>query len=105
VVAKPEVSIDEVRRMADARIVDLRDDAAWLGGHLPGAIHVLNDELAARLDEVLPDKDAPVVLYCGGGGRAGRAADLLYELGYTNARSMAGGWRAWTAAGHPTERE
>jgi rhodanese-related sulfurtransferase len=100
-----EVSIEEVQRLAGATIVDLRDDSAWASGHLPGATHVERDALETRLDEVLPDKEAPVVLYCGGGGRAGRAADLLHEMGYTNVRSMAGGWRAWQAAGLPTEKE
>jgi len=100
-----EVSIDEVQGLAGATIVDLRDDSAWASGHLPGATHVERDELEVRLGEVLPDKEAPVVLYCGGGGRAGRAADLLHEMGYTNVRSMAGGWRAWRAAGLPTENE
>jgi rhodanese-related sulfurtransferase len=100
-----EVSIDEVQGMAGAKIVDLRDDSAWASGHLPGATHVKSDELELRLDEVLPDKDAPVVLYCGGGGRAGRAAELLHGMGYRNVRSMTGGFRAWTAAGHPIEQE
>jgi rhodanese-related sulfurtransferase len=43
------------------------------------------------------------VLYCGGGNRSALAADVLQEMGYTNVRSMAGGWRAWTAAGGPTK--
>jgi len=50
-----------------------------------------------------PDKDATLVLYCGGGFRSALAADALARMGYRNAISLAGGWRAWQAAGLPTE--
>jgi len=100
-----EVGIDEVKAMADATLVDLRADADRDQGHLPGALHVSRDVLEAGADQVLPDKDAPVVLYCGGGGRSALAADALQGMGYTNVRSMAGGFRAWKAAGLPTAKE
>jgi rhodanese-related sulfurtransferase len=97
-----EVGIDEV---GDATLVDLREDADWNQGHLPGALHVSRGVLESRADKLLPEKDAPLVLYCGGGGRSALAADVLQEMGYTNVRSLAGGFRAWTAAGLPTEKE
>ena len=100
-----EVGIDEVKDMADATLVDLREDSEWDKGHLPGALHLSRGVLEVRAEKLLPDKDAPLVLYCGGGSRSALAADVLQEMGYTNVRSMAGGWRAWTAAGHPTESE
>ena len=61
--------------------------------------------LESRPEQVVPDKDAPLVLYCGGGGRSALAADALQQMGYSNVRSMAGGFRAWKAAGLPTEKE
>jgi rhodanese-related sulfurtransferase len=101
-----EVGIDEVKSQADeATLVDLREDSEWDKGHLPGAVHLSRGVLEVRAYKVLPDKDAPLVLYCGGGNRSALAADVLQEMGYTNVRSMAGGWRAWTAAGLPTETE
>ena len=100
-----EVSIEEVRELEDVTIVDLREDSEWDKGHLPNAVHLSRGVLEVRADKVLPDKDAPIVLYCGGGNRSALGADVLQEMGYTNVRSMAGGWRGWIAAGNPTETE
>jgi rhodanese-related sulfurtransferase len=55
------------------------------------------------IEDRFPDKSAPLILYCGGGFRSALAADNLQKMGYRNVASMAGGWRAWQAAGAPTE--
>jgi rhodanese-related sulfurtransferase len=99
-----EVSADEALALP-ATFVDVREESDWAKGHLPGAVHLSRGVLEARADQALPDKDAPVVLYCGGGSRSALAADALREMGYTDVRSLAGGFRAWAAAGHPTENE
>jgi rhodanese-related sulfurtransferase len=57
------------------------------------------------IEKVVPDKDAELILYCGGGFRAALAADNLQKMGYTNVASMAGGWRAWLGANAPIEEE
>ena len=100
-----EVGIEDVKEMAGAQVVDLREDSDWDKGHLPGALHLSRGALESRVEKLLPDKDAPVVLYCGGGGRSALAADTLQVMGYTNVRSMKEGFRGWTAAGLPTEKE
>ena len=101
-----EVTIDEVRKLVGKEtIVDLREDSEWNAGHLPGAVHLSRGVLEHRAEKQLPDKDAPIVLYCGGGSRSALGADTLQEMGYTNVRSMAGGFRGWKAAGNPTETE
>ena len=100
-----EVGSDEVKDMAGAKLVDVREDADWEKGHLPGALHLSRGGLESRVEKLLPDKDAPLVLYCGGGGRSALAADTLQEMGYTNVCSMKSGFRGWTAAGLPTEKE
>jgi rhodanese-related sulfurtransferase len=51
----------------------------------------------------VPDKGAPIILYCGGGYRSALAAANLQAMGYRDVRSMAGGIRAWRAAGLPLE--
>jgi len=102
-----EVTVDDVKGMLAARtpevIVDIREESEWNKGHLPGATHLGRGVLEVKVDSVFPDKDTPLVLYCGGGRRSALAADVLQEMGYTNVRSMAGGWRAWAAAGGPTK--
>ena len=60
--------------------------------------------LERDVEALIPDKDTPVVLYCGGGFRSALAADNLQKLGYTNVISMDGGMRAWREAGYPIEK-
>ena len=57
------------------------------------------------VEKKIPDKDAPIVLYCGGGFRSALAADNLQKMGYRNVISMDGGWRAWTEAGFPVIKD
>ena len=57
------------------------------------------------IETAVPDKSATLVLYCGGGFRSALAADNLQKMGYTNCISMDGGWRSWTEADFPTEKE
>ena len=84
-------------------LVDVREADEWARGHLPGARHLARGVLERDVEAALPDPDAPIVLYCGGGYRSALAARSLGEMGYANVASMDGGWRAWTAAGYPTE--
>ena len=59
-------------------------------------------EKITEIEKTLPEKDTPIVLYCGGGFRSALAADNLQKMGYTNVTSLDGGWRGWTERGLPT---
>jgi rhodanese-related sulfurtransferase len=100
-----ECTVDDVRglreRGAPFRLVDVREDHEWARGHAAGAEHLGRGVLERDVEARFPDRDAQLVLYCGGGYRSILAADVLQTMGYTNVASMAGGWRAWTAAGLP----
>ena len=89
----------------EARLIDVREDNEWAEGHAKGADHLGKGIIERDIEKVVPDKDAELILYCGGGYRAALAADSLQKMGYTNVASMAGGWRAWLEANAPTERE
>ncbi len=65
---------------AGATLLDVRTEAEWSRGHLPGAVLVPVDELAARLGEIPRDK--PVVVYCAAGGRSAPATRELRKAGY-----------------------
>ena len=49
------------------------------------------------------DRNAEIILYCGGGYRSALSADALGKMGYTNVFSMDGGWRQWVEAGNPVD--
>ena len=97
---------EEVKKRMDRGdrllLIDCREDSEWESGHIQGAIHLGRGIMERDIDRVVPDKDAEVVIYCGGGYRSALAADNLGRMGYTKAVSMDGGWRAWCALGYPT---
>ncbi len=83
---------------ADPKVVvlDVREPADFEAGHIPGAVHVSRGMLELEIDELVPDQDAKIVAYCGGGSRSALAAQTLQTMGYENVYSLAGGWRAWS---------
>jgi len=101
-----ETTVPEVKARLDAgekfTLVDVREDSEWARGHLPGAIHLGKGIIERDIENAVPGKATPLVLYCGGGYRSALAADNLQKMGYTEVKSMDGGWRGWTDAGFPT---
>ena len=88
----------------DAVVVDVRDKDEWDEGHIPGATHMSRGTIELDIEEKVPDPNAMIICHCGGGGRSALAAETLQKMGYKNVRSMAGGLKAWKAAGLPTAR-
>lgn len=84
------------------RLVDVREDREWQAGHAASAEHLGRGVLERDLLERVPDKSTVLVLYCGGGFRSAMAADNAQQMGYSAVWSLAGGWKAWVAAGLPT---
>jgi len=102
-----EVNVDETRRKLErheARLIDVREDSEWEAGHARGAQHMGKGVIERDIEQKVPDHQTELILYCGGGFRSALAADNLQKMGYTNVLSMAGGWRAWQAAGAPVEK-
>ncbi len=101
-----EVSVDEARRKLEsgkAKLIDVREDSEWEAGHARGAQHLGKGVIERDIEERAPNKGSELILYCGGGFRSALAVDSLQKMGYTNVLSMAGGWRAWQAAGAPID--
>ncbi len=104
-----ETNVPEVKKRLDAGenmiLVDTREDSEWARGHIPAAIHLSKGIIERDIEKTIPDRSAPLVLYCGGGFRSALAADNLQKMGYKNVLSMDGGWRGWTEAGYPTAKD
>jgi len=80
-----------------AVLIDVRDEEEFNAGHIGGATHVPRDALGERIAEVVPDKQTPIVAYCGGGNRGALGADILQDLGYEDVMSIAGGMANYKA--------
>jgi rhodanese-related sulfurtransferase len=104
-----EEDFRDIKKKLDAGdkmiLVDTREDNEWARGHIPNALHLGKGVIERDIEKAIPDKEATVVLYCGGGYRSALAADNLQKMGYRNVISMDGGWRGWTEAGFPTIRD
>jgi rhodanese-related sulfurtransferase len=85
-------------------LIDTREESEWAAGHAAGAMHLGKGIIERDIESKVPQKDATLVLYCGGGYRSALAADALQKMGYRNAISLDGGWRAYLASGLPVER-
>ena len=84
--------------------IDVREDSEFAAGRAYGARHIGRGVLERDIETLIPDRDADIVLYCGGGFRSALAADSLQKMGYRRVVSMDGGFRAWSTAGYPLEK-
>lgn len=85
-------------------VIDVREADEHAQGAIPGAVHIPRGYLELRIERAVPDRERAVVLYCASGTRSVLAARSLVELGYTDVRSLAGGFTGWKRAGLPWEQ-
>jgi rhodanese-related sulfurtransferase len=83
-------------------LVDVREESEFAASHIPDAIHLSKGVIERDIELMIPDLDAQIVLYCGGGYRSALSALNLQLMGYANVISMDGGFRHWKEAGLPT---
>jgi rhodanese-related sulfurtransferase len=86
----------------DVLFVDVREPNEYNLGRVPGAMPLPRGTIENRAETALP-RDKPLVLYCGGGSRSALAADTLQQMGFTDVRSMSGGFRGWVESGGDVE--
>jgi len=101
-----EVDPGQVNELIDegVAVIDVRETDEVAAGHLPGAKHIPRGYLESRIEGVVPDRDAHVILYCASGNRSAYAARTLKEdLGYTNVSSMTGGITLWKDRGYEVQ--
>ena len=102
-----QIDIEGYKRMVAAGephvLVDTREDNEWDKGRVRGAVHLSRGTVERDIETKYPDKETPLVLYCGGGFRSALVADNLQKMGYTRAISLDGGWKALKESGVPLE--
>ena len=98
-----QIEIEGYKKMVAAGephvLVDTREDNEWAKGHVRGAVHLSRGIIERDVETAYPDKETPLVLYCGGGFRSALVADNLQKMGYTRVVSLDGGWRALKESG------
>ena len=103
-----EIDIAGYRKMVAATephiLVDTREESEWAAGHVKGALHLGKGIIERDIETQVPDKATKLVLYCGGGFRSALVADNLQKMGYSDAISLDGGWRALKESGLPLEK-
>ena len=100
-----EVGIADVKEMIDNKdkiiILDVRDKDEFETGYIPGAINLSRGMLEFKINTVIPDRNARIIVYCGVDLRGPLATKTLNEMGYINAVNINCGLKAWKAAGYP----
>jgi rhodanese-related sulfurtransferase len=83
-----QTNVPDVRARLDRgerfHLIDVREESEFAKGHVPGAIHLGKGIIERDIEQKIPDTNADIVLYCGGGFRSALAADNLQRMGYTN---------------------
>ena len=88
------ITAEEAKKIMDTQqgyvILDVREQAEYDQGHIPGAIVIPHGEIEAKAEAALPDKDQLILVYCRSGRRSKIAAEALVKLGYTNIKEFGG---------------
>ncbi len=105
------IDTQELKTLLEERpetvLIDVRtpEELAIRGGHIDAPRHrnIMRGWLEFQIESYVPDKDTPIVTYCGINQRSPLAADTLMQLGYTNVKNYKDGFFAWKKAGLPVE--
>jgi rhodanese-related sulfurtransferase len=101
-----EISVQETAAALEggALLIDVRDPDEWQESHILGAKSFSRGTIELEIEEAASDPSTLIITHCGGGGRSALTAESLQRMGYKNVKSMAGGLKAWKAAGLPTSK-
>jgi rhodanese-related sulfurtransferase len=95
-----DISVEQLASMLEEKDVTLVNVHIPYEGELPQTdLFIPFDQIEGNLDQ-LPDKEAPIVLYCRSGSMSTSAAKELIDLGYTDIYELDGGFNEWKAAGY-----
>src|SRR5437660_1325188 len=100
----PQITVHDLATMreerADLVVVDVREVAEWVDGHIAGAVNVPMSQALSRMGELPADR--PKAVLCAGGLRSSSVISALRRAGLTDCYNVAGGMREWVKAGYST---
>lgn len=103
-----EISIADARARlaanAKAILMDVREDNEWNTGHAAQAVHLGKGIIERDLEKIYPDKNAEIIMYCGGGFRSALSCDAAQKMGYRKVTSLIGGYKALVTAEWPMKK-
>ena len=109
--AKPyvkEITIDQARERLkqnpQAILIDVREDREWEKDHAAEAVHLGKGILERDLEQMVPDQNREIIMYCGGGYRSVLTAQVAQKMGYRNVYSLMGGYKGLVQAKWPMKR-
>jgi len=89
-----EISPEEAKKIMDSNeeyvVLDVREQEEYQSGHIPGAVLLPYTQIENKANEILPDKNMTILVYCRSGRRSKIAADALAKLGYTKVKEFGG---------------
>lgn len=93
-----EITVDQAReqlaRNPQAVLMDVREDLEWQKQHASQAVHLGKGVLERDLEQMVPDRNQQIIMYCGGGYRSVLTATVAKKMGYSNVASLIGGFKA-----------
>lgn len=102
-----EVDAEDLKKALDEKsegiVIDVRTPGEYGRGNIKGSINLPVDEVAAKIEKILPDKDKAIYVYCLSGSRSTQAVEIMMKLGYKNVFSVKSGLLAWRAKHYPLE--
>ena len=102
-----EISLEQAKRQMESLpetvLMDVREDHEWLSGHAAGAVHLGKGILERDIETRFPDRQTPIIMYCGGGFRSVLTAEIAQRMGYEKVGSLKGGFRSMVEGHWPME--
>lgn len=76
-------------------ILDVREQSKWDTGHIDWATHLPLEKVSEEIEQIMPNKNELIITCCTIGKKSGQATELLKELGYTNVKTLSGGYTGY----------
>lgn len=95
-----EISVTEARQtLTDQLVLDVREPAEFAAGQIPNSVNIPRGVLKFKINKppaFTKQHAAKIIVCCQSGGRSALATESLHKLGFSNAVSLAGGYKAWS---------